>query len=114
MYEFDKPGQLPRISKVKEVIVCESMIDALTCWQYGKYAVALNGLGNDLQFKQLSDLPCRVLILATDNDEAGQRARERLRRNIKGKIIKELVLPDGKKDINELTKDEFLSCRLIF
>ena len=35
------------------VIVCESMIDAITCWVYGKYAVALNGLGDELQFRQL-------------------------------------------------------------
>lgn len=97
-----------------EIYVCESMIDALTIWQYGKYAVALNGLGTEYQFKQLSELPCRVLILATDNDEAGQRARERLRRNIKGKIIKELVIPDGKKDINDLTQEEFLSCGKTF
>ena len=37
----------------EELIVCESMLDALTAWVYGKPAVALNGLGNDLQFRQL-------------------------------------------------------------
>ena len=74
---------------------------------YGKYAVALNGLGNELQFKQLRNLPCRKLILATDNDEAGMKARKRIRANIKNKIITEYILPDGKKDINELSKEEF-------
>lgn len=91
----------------EEVIVCESMIDALTCWQYGKVAVALNGTGNDLQFKQLRKLPCRKLILATDNDEAGQRARTRIRKNVKNKLITEYQLPKGKKDVNELSLDEF-------
>ena len=109
MYEFDKQGQLPRISKVKEVIVCESMIDALTCWQYGKYAVALNGLGNNLQFKQLRELPCRKLIIATDNDEAGMKARERIKKNVTNKILTQYMLPTGKKDINDLTLEEFLS-----
>jgi len=96
------------------VIVCEGMFDALTCWVHGKYAVALNGTGNELQFKQLRQLPCRKLILATDNDEAGQRARSRIRANVKNKIITEYVLPRGKKDINELSKKEFNDLEEIF
>lgn len=99
---------------VDEVIVCESMIDALTCWVYGKYAVALNGLGNDLQFKQLRQLPVRKLILATDNDSAGLKARQRIIDNVTNKLITQYVIPhikrkDGKvtKDINDLTKEEF-------
>ena len=67
----------------------------------------MNGLGNELQFKQLRNLPCRKLILATDNDEAGMKARKRIRANIKNKIITEYILPYGKKDINELSKEEF-------
>ena len=97
-----------------EMIVCESMLDALTCWVYGKYAVALNGLGTQEQFKQLRDLPCRKLILGTDNDEAGQTARTRIRYNIKNKLITEFQFPDGKKDINELSEDEFNSLEEIF
>lgn len=98
----------------KEVIICESMIDAITCWVYGKYAVALNGLGNDLQFAQLNKMPCRKFILATDNDEAGQKARKRLRTYIKNKLITEYVFPKGKKDINDLTLEEFTNLREIF
>jgi 5S rRNA maturation endonuclease (ribonuclease M5) len=96
------------------IIVCESMLDALTCWVYGKYAVALNGLGNDLQFSQLKQLPTRKLILATDNDEAGMRARDRIRKHIHNKIITEYVLPEGRKDINELTEEEFTGLKEIF
>ena len=92
----------------KEVIVCESMLDALTCWVYGKYAVALNGLGNELQFQQLRELPCRKLILATDNDDAGQSARKRIRKNLQNrKVISEYIFPENRKDINELSKVEF-------
>lgn len=97
-----------------EVIVCESMLDATTAWVYGKYAVALNGLGTDLQFKQLMDLPCRKLILATDNDSAGMKARARIRKNVKNKLISEYLLPDGKKDLNDLTKDEFDALEEVF
>lgn len=99
-----------------EIIVCESMLDALTCWVYGKYAVALNGLGNDLQFKQLRELPCRKLILATDADERGMAARERIRRNMQNtKIITEYVWDLSEaKDINDMSREMFLSLKEIF
>ena len=106
---INSDGTITIIGKIiyspEEVIVCESMIDALTAWQFGKYAVALNGLGTELQFKQLRELPCRKLILATDNDKAGMRARDRIRKNVKNKIITEYEFPDGVKDLNDL-KDE--------
>jgi len=90
-----------------EVYVCESMIDCLYLWTFNKPACALNGLGNDTQFKQLRELPCRVLILATDSDKAGLQARERIRMNMQNtKIIKEVILPKGRKDINECTPNE--------
>ena len=73
IYELYQQPEFPR-----EIIICESMIDALTAWVYGKYAVALNGLGTDLQFRQLRDLPCRKYILATDADKAGMDARRRI------------------------------------
>lgn len=88
------------------IIVCESMLDALSFWTVEKCAVALNGLGNELQMKQLRELPCRELILCTDMDEAGLKARERIRKNIKNKIIAEYILPNGRKDANECTKEE--------
>lgn len=97
-----------------EVIICESMIDAITCWVYGKYAVALNGLGDEYQIEQLNKMKNRKFILATDNDERGQRARKYLRQNIKGKIITEYRIPDGKKDINDLTADEFYDLEEFF
>jgi len=92
-----------------EVIVCESMLDALSFWCVGKYAVALNGLGNELQYQQLRDLPCRAVILATDMDEAGRKAREKLRRELPNKIILEYNFPNGKKDANECTPEELSS-----
>lgn len=102
-------GKTDYFRRFDEVIVCESMLDTLTCWQYGKYAVALNGLGNNLQFKQLKEMPCRKLIIATDNDDAGMKARERIKKNVTNKILTQYMLPTGKKDINDLTLEEFLS-----
>lgn len=103
-----------RILFPTEVIVCESMLDALTCWQYGKPAVALNGLGTNEQFKQLREMPCRKFIIATDNDEAGMKARQRIARNVKNKILTQYIIPEGKKDINDLSREEFLSLDEIF
>lgn len=103
-------GVQRNLYNIPEVIVCEGMFDALTCWVYGKFAVALNGLGNDLQFEQLRRLPCRKLILATDMDEAGLDARERIKKNVPNKIIYEYKWDlNVAKDINDMTEDYFNS-----
>ena len=98
-----------------EIIVCESMLDALSFWTVGKYAVALNGLGNELQFKQLRELPCRKIILATDMDERGLAARKRIRENMQNrKIVTEYIFPKGRKDANECTKEELMNLEEVF
>lgn len=90
-----------------EVIVCESMINALTCYVYGKPAVALNGTGTDYQIEQLKKIKCRKLILALDPDEAGNKGRAKLKQRLKSyKIITEYDIPVGK-DVNDLTEEEF-------
>ena len=97
-----------------EVIICESMLDALVAWVWGKYAVALNGLGSSEQYKELSMMPCRKFILATDNDVAGIHAREILRNNIQHHLITEYLLPIDKKDLNDLTQEEFNNLEEVF
>ena len=109
LYELSQLTNYP-----DEVIICESMIDCLYFWTIGKYAVALNGLGNDLQFKQLRKMPCRKFILCTDSDEAGMKARKRIRANLKNKIITEYILPKGRKDANDCTVDELKSLQEVF
>ena len=114
LYELCKKQMRQPYTRFNEIIVCESMLDALSFWTVGKYAVALNGLGNELQFKQLRELPCRKLILATDNDDAGRKARKRIRQNVTNKIITEYVFPKGRKDANECTKEELIALEEIF
>lgn len=98
-----------------EVYVCESMIDCLYLWTFDMPACAMNGLGNEIQFKQLRELPCRQIVLATDSDKAGQSARQRIRMNMQNtKIIKEVVLPKGRKDINECSATEIQNLVTIF
>ena len=98
-----------------EIIICESMIDALTCWVYGKYPVALNGTGNENQFKTLRNMPNRKFILATDMDEAGLKARERIRQSLGNKPVTEYVWDiNVAKDTNDMTKEYFDSLKEVF
>ena len=61
----------------------------------------------------LENLPVREYILAFDPDEAGRRATERFKKNVKNKIIKELQYEEEGKDINDL-QEEFLNLNIIF
>lgn len=98
-----------------EVYVCEGLFDCLRLWTVGKFAVAGFGcLFNKLQLNQLEQLPTRKVILATDNDAAGRRAREVLRNSIKSKIITEVLIPEGKKDIGECTDEELQNLTEVF
>lgn len=64
-----------------------------------------------IEEEQLRELSYRKFILATDNDEAGQNARERLRKYIRGKIITEIKFPDGIKDIGECSSEQIQSIK---
>lgn len=96
----------------KVAYITESFLNCLTCWKYDKPAMAMIGTGNQKQYEILNKLPVREYILAFDPDEAGRKATERFRKNVHGKIIKELVYPDNR-DINDL-QEEFLKCKIIF
>lgn len=99
---------------IDEVVICESMINALTCYVYGKPALALNGTGTEYQIEQLKKLPIRKLILALDPDEAGRKGTYKLRKALQGyKIITEYKIPIGK-DVNDLSKEEFENLIEIF
>ncbi len=101
-----------RVGTYRTAYITESFLNCLTCWKYDKPAMALIGTGNRKQYEILNKLPVREYILAFDPDEAGRKATKRFRKNVRGKIIKELVYPDNR-DINEL-QEEFLSCKIIF
>ena len=87
--------------------ITESFLNCLTCWKYGKPAMALIGTGNKYQYDILNNLPVREYILAFDPDEAGHRAAERFRKNVQGKIIREVQYQEPDKDINDLQEDFF-------
>lgn len=101
-----------RAGTYRTAYITESFLNCLTCWKYNKPAMAMIGTGNRKQYEILNKLPVREYILAFDPDEAGRKATERFRKNVHGKIIKELVYTDNR-DINDL-QEEFLNCKIIF
>ncbi len=112
---FDKPiycADKFRVGTYRTAYITESFLNCLTCWKYDKPAMAMIGTGNQKQYEILNKLPVREYILAFDPDEAGRKATERFRKNVHGKIIKELVYTDNR-DINDL-QEEFLNCKIIF
>ena len=95
--------------------MCEGLFDCLKLWSSGRPAVAGFGcLFSDKQIKQLKALPVRKLILALDNDKGGRDGTERIRKLVRNKLITEVVIPNGKKDIGELTEEEINDLQEVF
>ena len=98
-----------------EIYVCEGLFDCLRLWCNGKYAVAGFGcLYSDYQMTLLQGLPTRKLVLAFDADKAGIDGADRVRMGLSGKIITEVILPPGRKDIGECTDEEIQSLSEVF
>ena len=94
-------------NNIKAVAVCESQINALTCWEWGIPAIALFGTGTEDQYNILNRSGIRTYFLLFDGDNAGRKAAERFKNNIRqDTIVEEIVLPEGK-DVNDLSKEEF-------
>lgn len=97
-------------SDCSEVIICESVFNALTCVVYGKNAVALLGTGNPRQIEQLKRLDVSSYVICLDNDDAGNRGAGKLKKALATSgYIWTMHVPEGK-DVNDLTYDEFIDC----
>lgn len=108
--DIEKPVYLLNYIKqnnIKTIYVCESQINALTLWGWGKPAVALFGTGTKYQYNLLNKSGITTFYICLDGDEAGDKGTKRLLSNLKkDKIINVVSLPRGK-DINDLTQEEF-------
>lgn len=93
---------------IKEVVVCESQINALTLWGYGIPAIALFGTGTSYQYNILNKTDIIRYILALDGDRAGEKGIQRFKDNIKKSVFVDVIqIPKGE-DVNSLPKDKFL------
>jgi DNA primase len=106
--DIDKPVYaLDKVEPTtKELVVVESIINALTLWSWGIPAVALLGTGTNQQYTILENYPVRKYILALDGDDAGRKAVVRFRKKVKSKLIETYIMPEGK-DVNDLTYEDF-------
>lgn len=106
----DKPVYLLNCIKkfgYSTVIVCESQINALTCWSYGYPAIALFGTGSKTQYSILKKSGIRHYVLMFDGDEAGRKGANRFLSNMPSNVlITDIVMPNGT-DVNDLSKNEF-------
>ena len=90
------------------VWICESEIDALTCWSRGQYAVAIGGSHiSNKQIQIIKQLGIKTLINGLDRDSAGIEGWETLKQFTRGILLADTTFPVNKKDINELTHEEF-------
>lgn len=92
----------------KEVIICESIFNALTCVVYGYPAVALLGTGTSHEIDQLKRLGVSSYVICLDNDDAGRRGTEKLKKALTNfGLVWTMTVPEGK-DVNDLDYSEFI------
>lgn len=98
-------------NNIKTAIVTEGPIDALTAYQYGFPAIATLGNLSDEQIDKINGSCLENIYMMFDNDEAGKKFATRFRKRATKRIfLTPVKLPDGKKDINDLSYQEFWNC----
>lgn len=94
----------------KEVLICESVFNALTSVVYGRPAVALFGTGTQKEYEQLKRLGVSSFVICLDNDEAGRKGTAKLKKALSNfAFVWTMTVPEGK-DVNDLTYEEFEAC----
>ena len=105
---------LSKCLSYKIIYVCESILNALTLWNYGFPAVALLGTGSESQIKILTHCEFRKIILCLDGDKAGDMGIQRIFNGLQNITkISYIKMPRDGRDINDLSKDEFLHLKEI-
>lgn len=91
----------------KTAIITEGPFDCLTGWEYGYPTCATFGKISDYQIEQLNKSCLNVIYTCFDNDAAGKSFTKILKNKLDKRILLvEVQLPTGKKDLNELSKEE--------
>ena len=94
-------------NNIKTVLITEGPFDCLTGWEYGFPTIATFGKISDYQIEQINKSCINIIYAAFDNDAAGRSFLETLKRKLTKRIIViETKFPFGRKDLNDLTKEE--------
>ena len=95
-------------NNIKTVMITEGPIDCLSGWTFGIPTIATLGQPSDEQIDKINKSCITTLYLCMDNDKAGRGFTRILKWKLNKRIIlKEVQLPNSKKDINDCTKEEF-------
>lgn len=88
---------------IREVIVCEAEIDALSWWTAGRPAIAVGSASvNEVQLELIRKSPIEVIVVAMDNDKPGAKLGRRLYEGLRGHAKIDYVrIPSDYKDANE-------------
>ena len=94
-------------NNIKTVLITEGAFDCLTGWEYGFPTIATFGKISDYQIEQINKSCINIIYAAFDNDAAGRSFLETLKRKLTKRIIViETKFPIGRKDVNDLSKEE--------
>lgn len=89
-------------------IITEGPFDVLTAYSYGYPAIGTFGNPSDYQIDQINKSCITVLYTMFDNDDAGRKFTRLVKSKLDKRIlVVEVKLPEGKKDINDLSFEEF-------
>jgi DNA primase len=95
-------------NQFKTALITEGPFDCLTAYSYGYPAIATWGNPSPEQINAINRSCLKTIYLAFDNDQAGQRFSRILKSGLSSRIlIKEVQLPSHRKDLNDLTFEEF-------
>jgi len=106
LYNYGKA--CPYIEDSRAIILVEGQGDVLRCYEAGiNNSVGLFGCSlSDLQEFLIQKLNPKNIVLALDNDEAGQKGKEKIKSRLENYFnIIDINLPDGK-DIGDLSVSE--------
>ena len=88
----------------KEVVIVESETDCMYLWSMGIPAIACGTASlSEAQSDLLKQSPIESIILGTDNDVAGIRFKDFLKKHLTGSMkVFDIKIPDQYKDINDM------------
>lgn len=98
-------------NNVKQCILTEGPIDALTGWSFGYPTIATLGNVSDYQIEQINKSCLNTIYIATDNDTIGNKIRQHIKNKLDKRIIVfDINIPKPFKDLNDLDYETFLKC----
>lgn len=98
-------------NNVKNCILTEGPIDALTGWSFGYPTIATLGNVSDYQIEQINKSCLNTIYIATDNDTIGNKIRQHIKNKLDKRIIVfDINIPKPYKDLNDLDYETFLKC----